>query len=398
MRSGVAQTQGTSAAKTLVGQDGRLVALLCVLICLPLFVYRAILLLKPLPLQDFLIYWSAGHLFLTGGDPYSSSALLAVEQWLGWSHPLPEIMLNPPWTLPFVVPLALMPFQVAHSVWLGISIGLEVACALACWDYFGGDGRKRWIALALVASFLPAASAEHYGQITPLILAGLTGFLFALRGKRYVLAGVCVLILGLKPHLLYLVLLAILLWSIRNKRWSIPVTAVLLVMGLSLATVAYNRTVLDYFGGTVPGALNAPCGVGGFLRSLFGVQHVWLQFSPCVAGMAWLGFDWIRHRRAWNWEERLPLLLLVSIGSAAYFWKHDFVLALPALIALAVRIKRPQIWLAATAGYALVQFVILCANTTVHECVASLLWIVLYGVVTMGCARASGREELAPVA
>lgn len=397
MRSGVANSQRSSAAGLHSGRDLKLVALLCLLICLPLFAYRAILLLKPLPLQDFLIYWSAGHVFLTGGDPYSSSALLTVEQSLGWLHPVPEVMLNPPWTLPFVVPLALAPFPVAHYGWLAISAGLEVVCSLACWRYFGGERRKRWIALALVASFLPAASAEHYGQITPLILAGITGLLFALRGNRKVLAGVCVLVLGLKPHLLYLVLLAILLWSIRTRRWAIPATASLLAIGLSLAAVVYNRNVLGYFRGTVPGALAAPCGVGGLLRSVLGVQHVWLQFVPCVAGMTWFAFYWLRYRREWAWQERLPLLLLVSIGSAAYFWKHDFVLAIPALIAVAARITRPQIWLAATACYALVQFAILSANTTVDECVASLLWIVLYGLVTVWCVPPSRREELAPV-
>jgi hypothetical protein len=37
-------------------------------------------------------------------------------------------------------------------------------------------------------------------------------------------------------------------------------------------------------------------------------------------------------------SQRLPLLLLVSIASAAYFWAHDFELAIPAMIALALQV------------------------------------------------------------
>ena len=359
-------------------------------LCVPLLAYRAILLLKPLPLQDFITYWAAGRLFVTGGEPYSPDALIAMERSLGWPHAVPVVMLNPPWVLALVGPLALMPFVTAHAVWFAVSLGIEILCSLALWDYFGGAKRQRWIALVVLATFLPAATAEHYGQITPLLLGAMTVLLFALRGRRYVLAGACLAALGLKPHLLYLVLLAILLWSagsVRERRWVVPVSAAAFAAGATLAAIGFNRNVLGYFRGTVPAALISPCGLGGFLRSMFGVEHVWLQFVPCVVGIAWFAAYWMRHRRAWVWEERLPLLLLVSIGSAAYFWKHDYILGLPAVIALAIEVARARVWPVATVCYVGVQLVILSADATVKECALSLLWIVLYVVIGWVCAR-----------
>ena len=127
--------------------------------------------------------------------------------------------------------------------------------------------------------------------------------------------------------------------------------------------------------------------VGSYLRLVFGGQHEWLQFLPCVVGLGWFVGYWMRHRGAWTWEERLPLLLLVSIGSAAYFWKHDFILGLPAVIALAIQVARARVWLIAAFFYLAVQLIILSASDTVHECVLSLLWIALYWFLSLVCAR-----------
>ena len=196
-------------------------------------------------------------------------------------------MLNPPWTLPFVALLALLPFPAAHHAWLVVSVMLEIACALALWRYFGGEHRQRWIALVLVATFLPAATAEHMGQITPLILVGATGFLVALRQKRYVLAGVCLLLFGLKPHLLYLVLLAILLWSIQMRKWVVLITPALCAAGASLAAIAFNRNVLGYFHETVQARWTRPAVWEAHCAPSSGCSTCGFSFCPARAG--WCG-------------------------------------------------------------------------------------------------------------
>jgi hypothetical protein len=401
MPPAVARPDKSSTAAPVAGHDGWRRALLPLVMCGPFFVRRIHLLLTPQPLNDFMIYWSAGRLLVTRQNPYSVSAMSAIERSLGWTYQQTLVLLYPPWALPFVAPLGLMPFAVAHHVWLVVSIAIEAVCTLLLWDYFGGEHRQRWIALVLVATFLPAATAEHMGQITPLILAGITGFLLALRRERYVLAGACLLLFGLKPHLLYLVLLAILLWSVERRKWAVPISAAVAGAGASLTAIAVNREVLGFFHGSVGAALDYSCGVGGALRAVFGVQHVWLQFLPSAAGAAWFAWYWMRHRAAWTWEERMPLLLLVSIGTAPYFWAHDFMLGLPAMVALAVQVGRARAWVLAVAAYLLVQIIIMNTDdgsTKAWIASVSLLWVVLYQAVTVLCAPAAGAIEPGAVA
>lgn len=368
-------------------------------ICLLLLWWRAKLLFTPLPLNDFMIYWSAGRLFLFGSNPYSATAMFAIERSIGWSGPQPLVTLYPPWALPFVAVFGALPFQTAHYAWLAASLTLEAICAIALWRYFGGEKRKQWIALVLFATFLPTGSAEHMSQLTPLILAGLTAFLFLLRRQHYLLAGACLLTLGLKPHLLYLVILAILLWAAQTRKWSLAISAIFTYAGATFAAIVFNRNVLGSLHGTVHAAMDISCGVGGVLRSILGVQHVWLQFLPTVIGTAWFARYWIRNRRGWTWEERLPLVLLVSLSTAPYSWAHDFILAIPALIALAVAISRTRTdWLVASAFYFVAQitiFSVVPPDSKAWMATASLLWLILYQVGIFSLARIYREATLA---
>lgn len=370
---------------------GRWLLLPAVLFCLDLLRLRLLLLFAPLPVNDFITYWAGGRLFLSGSNPYSVPAIYAIERSLGWSYVQPMVMLNPPWALPFVALLGVPPFRTAHFAWLAVSLLLEAVSSIALWRYFGGEKSKQWIGLVLFVTFLPLGSAEHMGQITPLILAGLTAFLFLLRRQRYLLAGACLLTLGLKPHLLYLVLLALLLWIIQNKKWSLAVSAIFFYASSTLAVIAFNHNVLDYFHGTVHAAMDTSCGVGGALRSIFGLQHAWLQFLPTAIGTAWFARYWIRNRRRWTWEEHLPLVLLVSLGTAPYSWAHDYILALPSFVALTVAISRTRTdWLVASGLYLVVQYFISNEAGLLSKAwmaTASLLWLVLYLIGTASLAR-----------
>ena len=369
-----------------------------ILICLTLVRQRAILLFSPLPLHDFVIYWASGRLFLFGSNPYSATAIFAMERSVGWPYAQPFVLLYPPWALPFVAMVGALPFQTARYVWLAASMVLETVSAVALWRYFGGEKKKQWMAIALVLTFLPAGAAEHMGQITPLILAGLTAFLFSLRRKHYLLAGVCFLALALKPHLLYLVIFAIVLWAIQARKWLLGISAILTIASATVGAILFNHNLLGFFHGTAQAALDISCGVGGVLRSIFGMQHTWLQLLPTVVGTAWFAFYWKRHRHGWTWEEHLPLVLLVALGTSPYSWADDYVLALPALAALAVRMARTRTdWLVPSALYLVVQIVIFTEAELLSKAwmaTASLLWLVLYCAGTFFLRR----EESAAVA
>jgi hypothetical protein len=323
--------------------------------------------------------------------------MFALERAIGWNHHQPMFLLNPPWALPIISLLAALPYHAARVSWLFVSLLLETISALALWRYFGGSRTKQWMALGLVATFLPIGAAEQMGQITPLMLVGLTAFLFALRRQHYVLAGASLLLLGFKPHLVYLVVLAIVLWSAESRKWSLAISALCSYAAATLAAIRYNPNVLAYFHHSTQAALDTSCGVGGALRSIFGIQHTWLQFVPSAVGVAWFTLYWARHRRAWRWEDRLPLLLLVSIATAPYAWAHDYMLALPSFVALTVALARTRTdWLVPSATYLVVQhllFVTLASSPKPWVTTASLLWLVIYQVGVSSLATAGERES-----
>jgi hypothetical protein len=334
-------------------------AISAVLLCLPLLFWRVKLSLLPPPLQDFVTYWASGRLLLTGHDPYSSNAVLLIERSLGWTDPSPLLLLNPPWALFFPAVVGSFSFPAAHYGWYAACILLEIVSVLALWRYFGGEWKHSWIGLLILAAFIPAIVAEHMGQVTPLMLAAFTAFLFALRNERFGLAGICLFGISPKPHLLYLVILAVLLWSVRKKKWKLIATAALSIATAFGITLAFNPNVKNYFD-TTHTAIATGCGVGAILRAAFGVQHQSLQFVPVIGGLVWFTWYWKQHRQTWEWSERVPSLILVSICTSPYFWAHDFVLALPSLIAFAVKTKKLDAdWLVPSGAFLLIQALIM---------------------------------------
>jgi hypothetical protein len=288
-------------------------------------------------LSDFICFWSSGQLFLHRGHPYSESAILAIQHLQGWPYDRPLVMFSPPWSLPLVALITWLPFRSAQACWLPVSILLDCLSALGLWHYFGGERRQAWIALLVMATFFPMGAAELLGQVTPSMLASLTGFLLLQRSKRLFLAGLTLVGLGFKPHLLLLVGMAILFWIVKERAWRMLMGA---AAGYGAATlIAYwiNPNSLDYFGTVFHLAVATSCGVGGVLREVFGFQHAWLQILPSFIGLLWFLFYWRQHGRAWEWRVHFPLLLIVSVSSSPYCWDHDFILILPAVIAVAVQ-------------------------------------------------------------
>src|SRR5262249_18059459 len=106
-----------------------------------------------LPLNDFIEYWSAARLFVTGINPYSQSEMLHIERSLGWGPPQALPMLNPPWVLPLIAPLAALPFRTSQILWFIASAASLFAAANILWRYYGGRPDQRPIPWACAAMF-----------------------------------------------------------------------------------------------------------------------------------------------------------------------------------------------------------------------------------------------------
>jgi hypothetical protein len=214
------------------------------------------------------------------------------------------------------------------------------------WRLNGGDAARRWVAWAVALTFLPSLFALTSGQISPLILLGAVLFLACLRRQRFALAGAACVLLAVKPHLVLLFWVALLLWAVRERRWSLLAGGAAAGLACTLVPLAFNPAVLGQYWETLttrpPAQYRSPT-LGTLLRLALDEDAFALQFLSVVPGLVWLAWHWRRRRDGWDWGSELPLLLLVSVVTAPYgAWPFDLVLLLPAVLAVAAGLARAE--------------------------------------------------------
>jgi hypothetical protein len=182
---------------------------------------------------DYRVFWSAARLALQGDwlVPFDMAALAAVhdvnpEEWMPWLYPPGYLMLIAPFGIP-----AFAPSFLAFTL-----LGL----ALIAWAVrpFVGGSTVAWLAFVLAPAYLPTLLL---GQNSLIWFAGFIAACAALRDGRYVLAGVFIGCLTLKPQLgvmLPIALAAAGLWR------TILVAALVALLLAALPTLV---TGLDYW-------------------------------------------------------------------------------------------------------------------------------------------------------
>ena len=289
-------------------------------------------------LDDFLEYWSAGRLNLTGADPYSPALLLSLQLQIGQGTHMPIMMWNPPWTLPLVMPFGALDYQVSRFLWFLTQTALVFFCASYIWKFYQGPANLHGLAWLIAFTFLPTLFLLKKGQIPAVMLLGTVFFLMFTRRQVWWLATLSLFCIAIKPHTLYLLGLAFLFWAFYARRWDLlagSVTGIFLATGIALA---FNPLVLKQYFYALDH--NSPIywatpTLGGTLRYLLGYEKTWLQFLPTASGVAWFCFYWWKRRRAWNWPEQVPLLVAVSVLTASYGWPYDYVVLVLVLLSVA---------------------------------------------------------------
>ena len=289
------------------------------------------------PVDDFIEYWSASRLLLSGKNPYSTEELSLLQRpYTGSETPL--IMWNPPWALSLFLPFGLLGYSPSRWLWLIFNLGLLLFSARWLWSRYVRWQDPAWLAsgvtLILAVTFLPGPVVLSLGQIGPLILAGIVGFLSLVRRQLHFKAGVVTLLIALKPHLLFLYWIVLLFWIVRTRRWLLAAgAATALVVGTALPMLFYRDLIEGYLSLVAKESIfhHPSTTLGAFLRWMLGWEKIWLQLFPMLPGILWAAWYWRRHGRDWDWDTRLPLVLLVSVVTACYGWVFDQTVLYPAL-------------------------------------------------------------------
>ncbi len=189
---------------------------------------------------DFLAYWSASHLFVTGGNPYSQAEMSSVENQI-----YPERFSatgelintwNPPWLILVLAPMGLLPFSVANLLWVFCNVILIGTALLLTWKLCVGDQKSRGILIAYLAGFLYIETISYLaiGQITGILLLGIVLTIWFIKHEMYFWAGIAALATTIKPHISYFFLLLLLIWVLQNRRWKVILRARLMAALISM--------------------------------------------------------------------------------------------------------------------------------------------------------------------
>lgn len=303
-----------------------------------------------IPVDDFGQYWGAGRLILSGQNPYDAVKIQELKNQITGQPVSPEtipIMWTPPWSLPVVMLFGWLDYPLSRMIWLLANVTVILAASSSIWKFYSGPSKLTWPAWIISFTFAPTISVLEKGQITPLLLAGIAGFMLFLERKHNAwMAGIFAALISFKPQLFFLFWIALVLWVFYQKQWIVLVAVGLTILVGTLFPVLFNPRLIHQY---IQAFLNnAPTGwatptLGSYLRLIFGIEKTWLQFAPMLVGCIWIVFYFFQHKKQWVWSKQMPLLILVSFVFSGYSWTYDQVLSLIAVIPSFIRIiQHPQ--------------------------------------------------------
>jgi len=286
--------------------------------------------------NDFLRYWSASRLFITGENPYDESSLRNLQK---INHPKPEIrdkdvggVWNPPLVLLILAPFGILPFIIAFKLWLFLNVFLLVMTLYVTWHMAAGSDYQKYFPLVLIAGFLFGDTIHliRLGQISAIILFSLILGISLIKKEKDSIAGAILFLTAIKPHLVYLVLSVIVVWSIRERRWKI-------IIGMTLAAFLTSIVSWLFFPEWLTAYRNALyqlpysgiyCStLGSFAASVWGVtffRYIGVLLLPMAFPLSKL----ILRR---GWLTTINVGLTISIPLSPYGFSFDQVLLLPAV-------------------------------------------------------------------
>lgn len=302
---------------------------------------------------DFIQFWTAANLLSSGQDPYDAALQARVQRGLGWDRATDGLGLYdflpyyyPPWLGLAFVPLLPLGYPLAKITWLVLNAELLLIAAFLLRDTV--EGIPRLVPLVAILAFSFSFHAMTLGQVSPLVLFLIAVAWKLLDGRRDG-AGGCVLALAtIKPQLTGILVVGILLWSARRRRWGVVrgFAAALAALGLACAflTPAWPIAMARATWVTPPPTFYFPWSGATWLIVLkaLGVRG-WLLAGgyllvaiPLVVAIIRIAID--PGRRL---DDLICVSLIAAFFLAPYGRPYDFpVLLIPALILVGTRLPQ----------------------------------------------------------
>ena len=174
---------------------------------------------------DFLYYYSAFEVFRNGLNPYDpvlqNAALTALQRPEGSGF---ATFPYPPWLLIFLFPVLVLPLNSAAVLWFLLNMIFIFFCGVFAWKAFRPETFRLIPAVCAGLFFVPIFHVLQWGQISLFITTALCFFLYLVKTRRDILAGLSLLVVIIKPQQSFLLLLLIPCWIVRYRRWKIAIS------------------------------------------------------------------------------------------------------------------------------------------------------------------------------
>lgn len=298
------------------------------------------------PPCDYVEYWSAARLWMSGGNPYSPQEMWLLQQQAGTTTDHVVMLWNPPYVLPLLAWLAWFDPRVGQLLWLLMNLTVSLYCADRLWRHYAQTSERRGAAWLLMLTFAPTVFLFYMGNWSSLLWLGLTGFLTLRTRQRPLLAGMLGALTAIKPHLFSLFAWVLLLEALAHRDGRRVCLGGILTLGLLSGIVTavspniwsqwrdLNRMPGSDILWTAEEVLHPTLGYG--LRALVAwvaADHFWVQVLPCSLGLPLTTIYWWRRRPIWDWNVELPRLTFASLLLTPYgAWVYDYQVLLLVLL------------------------------------------------------------------
>lgn len=297
---------------------------------------------------DFLAYWSASHLLISGNNPYDHSSLSTLEKsTTSGTDSQGEMFLNtwnPPWLILLLAPLGLIPYQLSALVWMFCNTVIIGLTLILSWQICTGIQASRGILVVFLAGFLFGVTISYLaiGQITALVVLGMVLFVWWQDHHSDRLAGAALLLTTIKPQISYFFLLIVLIWIIRSRRWQIIMGLIYVTLfSLAVFWIIYPSWVHDYFLliKSMPYSSIYTSTIGSFMASIFHTKVFY--FSAVI--LLFFVKPIIRFLEKAGWFTVMNIALLVSLPLSPFGFTFDQIVILPSIVQIIAWLWNQQI-------------------------------------------------------
>lgn len=153
--------------------------------------------------DDWRVFYAAAHVVQAGGNPYDTATIHGAEQAAQhYANVQPSLddFTDVPVVALFLRAFAWLPYWSSFAVFTILGL-CAAAAALAAWMRSAGWRSGMWLLAALCS--WPMLLGLFAGQFDALLLAGAVASCLALRRGHATVAGACMAVVLLKPHLLW---------------------------------------------------------------------------------------------------------------------------------------------------------------------------------------------------